>query len=538
MDYNIWSDESLKTEYKDIVFSLNRRDLNFSEAYIILNRVNALVDRAPCLSFKVLIDALKDTLTNKKYLKQKQAYFLYKNAAISLILIILNNKDKEIMQDALQALLFVMYTTKGTQYKAASEALGSLPLKFNNPVIKESDMDNISFITWDSFFKKYGQCLMSECFKKGRSIVMPVNSSEDIMVVKIASDLESAKLLGIEAAWMNFFLKREISFKINFQIPNPIKVKNNYLFQITVPDIFKGTDHGGEDKKYYGICFTVNKNYFYYINGHNGDNGLNLFDFSKSLSENSWLLGKLASLGIVHTSPIPLFHNRVSKNRRRDGGLYEWPRGGRLDKWLESSKYPNFGLTGVRDFEHFAGIDDLKKKIYFYVGTHILSLVLVAGSYFRFKEDADIVCTYISRTCDVRHLFEKKVIKKIILEIFLNYYNGFTGKIFKGIIPLDLDLFADRLISEMGCDKYMEEVFRVVDQDQMSQGEFFSFLSQRGMNQVNIDKTIKGKEEIVLISGPHLGGFNQKISIPELTDFISAVSALCISGKYLNSKTV
>ena len=529
MNFSTCNDEN---EYRNIVFSLNSSDLNFSEAYITINRLNALLDSTPDVSSKVLIDALKYFLTDKKHLKQKQSYFLYKNTADSLILIILNNKNKDIMQKALQALLFVMRTTKGMQYKAASEALGSLPLKFYPLTIKQPDMDNICFITWDSFFKRYGQCSIGECFKKGRSIVMPVCSSEDVMVVKLASGFESAKLLGVEAAWMNLFLERKIGFKVNFQIPKPIKIENNYLFQITIPDIFKETDSKEPDEKYYGICFTVNKNYFYYINGHNADSGLSLSEFSKSLYENAWLLGKLASLGIIHTSPIPLFHNRVSKKRRVDGGLYEWPRGGRLDKWLESSKYPNFGLTGIRDFEHFAGINDLKKGVYFYVGTHILSLVLVAGSYFRFKQHTDTDCTDRNNIYDVRYLFEKRVIKKMILELFLNYYNGFTDKIFEGIIPLDLDWFADRLISEMGCDNYMKEIFRIVDQTEMTQKEFSNFLFQRGMNPIEINQITKGREEIVLMSGPHLGGFNQKISIPELTDFISAVSALCISGRY------
>ena len=42
----------------------------------------------------------------------------------------------------------------------------------------------------------------------------------------------------------------------------------------------------------------------------------------------------------------------------------------------------------------------------------------------------------------------------------------------------------------------------------------------------------KGKRDITLLTGPHLGGFNDRISLPELIRFIETMAALCISGKY------
>ncbi|MFH2047800.1 MAG: hypothetical protein ABIK92_21955 [Pseudomonadota bacterium] len=45
-------------------------------------------------------------------------------------------------------------------------------------------------------------------------------------------------------------------------------------------------------------------------------------------------------------------------------------------------------------------------------------------------------------------------------------------------------------------------------------------------------------ETISAKTGPHLGGFNQRISVPELIQCIGAVSAYCIGGGYLAKKVL
>ncbi len=46
----------------------------------------------------------------------------------------------------------------------------------------------------------------------------------------------------------------------------------------------------------------------------------------------------------------------------------------------------------------------------------------------------------------------------------------------------------------------------------------------------------KGVADIVIYSGPHLGGFNDTISLPELIESVSAMSALCIVGRFWKEK--
>lgn len=256
-------------------------------------------------------------------------------------------------------------------------------------------------------------------------------------------------------------------------------------------------------------------------------------NLQRSCSGNAWLLGRLTSLGIVHSAPIPLFHNQVQRQRRRDHGLYEWFRAGRLHAWLDSCSYPNLGLTGIRDFEHFITFKGLNSKLYRYIGTHLLSLFLIAGSYFRNKDRDRVGLDNTGEPVDARDLFDKYFFKELIRVIFLSYYHGFVEKQFRGEIPVGLDELTIRMIEEMGVDRHMEEMLRIADQKEMTDEEFRDFLGKKGYSRGQIKAIKKGIEDIAIFSGPHLGEFNHGISLPELIESVGTMSALCIVGRYL-----
>jgi hypothetical protein len=41
----------------------------------------------------------------------------------------------------------------------------------------------------------------------------------------------------------------------------------------------------------------------------------------------------------------------------------------------------------------------------------------------------------------------------------------------------------------------------------------------------------KGIKDIVVLTGPHLGTFNERISLPELVESVETMAALCITGR-------
>jgi hypothetical protein len=92
------------------------------------------------------------------------------------------------------------------------------------------------------------------------------------------------------------------------------------------------------------------------------------------------------------------------------------------------------------------------------------------------------------------------------------------------------------LIDEMGVDRYMEEILRVAEQIAMTDAAFYDFLADRGFSEEQIEKFEKGRADIPILTGPHLGGFNQTISVPELIEFTGATSALCVADRYFRMK--
>ena len=101
-------------------------------------------------------------------------------------------------------------------------------------------------------------------------------------------------------------------------------------------------------------------------------------------------------------------------------------------------------------------------------------------------------------------------------------------------LPLDMVSLADRMIDEMGVDRHMEEILRVADQMHMSDADFDAFLEVRGFTRDHRRNLVRGEGDITLLTGPHLGNFNDTISLPELTLATETISALCMAGRYWN----
>ena len=238
------------------------------------------------------------------------------------------------------------------------------------------------------------------------------------------------------------------------------------------------------------------------------------------------------SAGVCHEAPIPLFHNRVQGHRRDDAGRYLWDHGGRLDQWLSSCRHPNFGLSGLRDFEHFAPWGQADGCRHHRIGDHLLSLVLVCGAWFRSRAPHRVGTDRQGRPVDTRHLFDRTAMGRLIPEMAAAYTAGFAGSGGYTPHPRDTAPLVDRLVDEMGCDRYMAEILRVTDQAQLSTGAFRRLLVARGMSAGDAADCVKGAADIRIMSGPHLGPFNGAISVPELIDFLAATASLAILDRY------
>lgn len=509
--------------------TLTDKAYDFTAKFLAVNYLQSLTESHPDVINTDTIAVLEKLLIDYEFRHQTQAYFMYKEVANTLCSIIVHSDA--LAGHAFNSLKTLLGMTNGHPHRATAEALGSLPFSIEGPEIREPAREGIPCITWHELIEETGLSVTSSPMFIGRSLVAGVKPEGKLFVVKLVRSDESLDSLVREAAWMEYLSDKTHFFPVRFNIPRAITVRGGYAFRLGGIPVSEPEDIGLH-KENYAICFVADDDYFSYPNDDREEKRLGNEEFSEVILRNAWILGKLTSLGIVHAAPIPLFHNRVQRQRRRDGGLYEWPRAGRLDRWLESCLYPNLGLTGVRDFEHLESFTGKSRNLYRHIGSHMLSLLLIAGSFFRYKDRTRVGLDEDGRPVDARDLFDMEFLKALIFEIFRNYYNGFTGDHFEGAFPTDLEAFSSRMIDEMGVDHHMEEILRVADQNEMTDDELKAFLERRGFSGEKISSLQKGEQDIIIYSGPHLGAFNNRISLPEMIELVGTMSSLCIAGRY------
>ncbi len=502
---------------------------DFEAKFMAVHSLQSLAERHPEIININTLSTLEKVLLDSEFKHQTQAYFMYKEVANTLCSVVIHSAN--LSGKALETLKKLLGYTNGHPHRATAEALGALPFSIIGPKIKSRLPKHIPCVSWEAFFKSAGNGFSEDVQFIGRSLVTKRAVDGRLLVIKLVRSNESFENLFMETQWMKVIEASNHCFPVRFNVPEPLQVKGSFLFSLeNLPqDVPRNLEI---HYKKYAICFRVDQDYFFYPNDIRPENQLDFKAFEDVILRNAWLLGRLASDGIVHSAPVPLFHNRVQQGRRRDQGLYEWPRAGRLDRWLESCLYPNLGVTGVRDFEHFFSFNGKSKALYRYMGVHLMSLLLVCGSYFRNRDPGRVGFDSNGNSVDARDLFDRNFLKNIIEKTFYSYYCGFTSRKYSGEIPIDLDFLTVRIIEEMGVDRHMEEILRIGDQNQMMESEFRDFLRQRGFSRHKIKSIRKGEKEIVFFSGPHLGEFNRQISLPELIEAVGTMASLCIAGRY------
>lgn len=520
---------------KEISVRLLSKGLDALTTYLELRELYALVEDYPSQFCDETVSALNRKLSETYIAAARLQYLTYRETARVMASIILSTQDRHLAERFIKTLKQIIYRSSGSQRRGVAEVLGSLPLVMCGPEINNGHGMDIPTVKWYDLSQQYGLLVLPETARgiAGRSILFHMDDTS-VFVIKLASDRVSVPFMRNEAWWMNYLQSKSGLFEKRFNIPKPVKIKDDYVFRLKdLPKSFQSQMEVPAET-YYAFAYRAHRDYFAYPNDHRQDQRLEADDYREVMFRNAWLLGRLAAQGIIHTAPIPLFHNRVQRNRRPDSGLYEWQKGGRLDRWLTSCRYPNFGVSGLRDFEHFISFKNSGLELYKKIGTHILSLILVVCSYFRNMDPDRVGRDEQGKPADARDLFDEPFLKELIQGVFSHYYHGFSGVPLKGDMPLDFGRLISRMIQEMGVDRHMDEWVRIADQRVMSARAFEEFLKHHQLSNKDVAQIEKGKEDLAIVTGPHLGEFGREISIPELTEFLEVASATCVLGKYIN----
>lgn len=519
-----------------------RRD--FTTTYMRVASLQYIICQQPEIIRERTVSALCRVLEGTEHLRQRQVFFLFKKAADTLAAIVSEPTPDNTAANACRALSRLLSTHTGHPFRAVAEAMGGLPLAAScpDPYFFQDDPPRVRVVSDLTTLTQAP--LPKNTIRAGRSLIMGDSRKPEYrIVIKFARPGQPLSELAAEVCWMQYLARLSLPAGERLVLPEPLSDEGAPVLRITdktldmegLPDI---------DRHRHAICFRVHRTYFSYPNHPRNSGGpgetkgamISKTACRRILSRNARLLGLLAARGIVHTAPIPLFHNRVQRHRREDRGLYEWRRGGRLDQWLGSCRYPNISRSGIRDFEHFIAFDGPARRLYGHIGSHVFSLILVAGSYCRNHDAARVGTDARGEPVDARDLFDPAWLKQVLLDVFNSYYEGFTGRSHAAGHPCDMEGLCRRLIEEMGVDRHMEEILRTAEQQAMTRDEFEAFLAARGFSPQAIAVLDKGRQDIQILTGPHLGGFNQRISVPELTEYTAALAALCIMDRYLSQR--
>ncbi|WP_020585894.1 SidJ-related pseudokinase [Desulfobacter curvatus] len=519
MSHNPPSNARIREEH----LLINHR-LSLSAAYMGIQYIGRHAADCPFTVTQHTLDALFSVFETARFKKAKQAFFLYHEAACTLV-DMGRSMENDITRTIVPKLVSLLMKSSGNQLRALSQAVGRLadnrPTQ-NIPFVPNNIMPlDIDFACLAEKITTTGERLSPDRQQwtwKGRSLIVRA-AAKILAVIKFATTKDNIREIHQEAVWMDWFSKNTLDS--DNHIPKPVCIQGRYLFNIT-----NELPQGGPETLYGSVCivFIPCPGYYEYPNLKGAD----WEQIKSSFFKSALALGKLSSQGLFHTALIPLFHNRVQQDRRNDNGRYLWEHAGRLDQWLDSSRFPNFAASGLRDFEHMA-CQAKPLDLEHYTGEYLLSFILVAGSCFRNKaphrRGTDDTCPYV----DTRDLFCPDLFEVLLTGVCEHYFKGLTNSETFNPALLNIPALIENLIEKMGLDEHMQETLRVQDQLAMDDEQFQNFLTDRGVTSI----PVKGEEEIILFTGPHLGGFNQSISIPELIDFLFKFSAFCVAACFL-----
>ncbi|MCG8471388.1 MAG: SidJ-related pseudokinase [Desulfobacterales bacterium] len=466
------------------------------------------------------VNLLLSTLKDPRFESRKTALFFYGRLAKILTQSAqCLGPEHPISGQALVGLRQAIAPSTGHRHLALCAAAGLLAPK-TSPFSAPENPETPTKVSVTQLLDLAHMPKKSEPTLNGRSLCF--NHQDKTLVIKAARQGENPAGLAQEWHWMRALNQHGASTHIG-HIPQGLGSPLVHL-----------TDNGLPIPTPIATCFVTIPSYYRYPNEPTAP--METPDAIQSLKQAARAFGYLAGKGLCHTAAVPLFHNRVQANRREDQGIYLWQKGGRLDRWLESCRYPNFGESGLRDFEHMKRAPEMiTGELYQTMGDQILSLLLVAGSHFRSLGGPSAFPPFApEKRDDFRPLFQKRELAIMLRGIMDGYHEGFTGD--SKACPLDTfheEKLAALMVEEMGQDLYMEEVLRARDQKNMDSRAFIDFLTSRGLNHQKALAFTQGNEDIHLHTGPHLGRFNRKISCPEILEFTATLASTTIIDGFL-----
>ncbi|MCJ7603610.1 MAG: hypothetical protein MUO63_19180, partial [Desulfobulbaceae bacterium] len=190
---------------KQILFeeqTLNSRHAEFPARYIAACNLHALARSQPRSITVDNIINLEKLMHDPHVLRQRQSFFLFREAARTMTAIVMSNCPG-LTNHALATLKRLLRSATGNSHRAASEAVGSLPVTINQRFqLKTYEQHMIPSLSVQEIAEKCGGISLGKAFFTGRSLTLPCTLGKRILVVKLARRNDSLENLFTETFWM------------------------------------------------------------------------------------------------------------------------------------------------------------------------------------------------------------------------------------------------------------------------------------------------------------------------------------------------
>ncbi|MEE4608051.1 MAG: hypothetical protein V2L15_04120, partial [Desulfobacteraceae bacterium] len=247
---------------------------------------------------------------------KRQDLFLARKAA-EVLVGFTGVQRRDLSQGAWSALMDTLAVTRGLAHRGTAETLGSLPcLDAAGAPLPAPASGGGAPVAWAKIVERAGLDPSGALQRQGRSLVAGNGNGGRPLVVKMARADQDPEELAREAAWMEALAGQGSRFGCRFEIPEPLRFDGGHLVRpSSLPN--PAPDPSALHPEGWAIAYLAPADYFVYPNDPLSGRLPVPEAFLEIMARAALLFGALAAAGIVHEAPIPLFHNRVQRHRRR-----------------------------------------------------------------------------------------------------------------------------------------------------------------------------------------------------------------------------
>jgi len=266
--------------------------------------------------------------------------------------------------------------------------------------------------------------------RMGRTLIAPINRG--FLALKMCVNPGDESRLLHEICMQEYLKKLPGLQGLSVESTLPCPLKGIYRIR----EIPRHLREGICAAEPHAIGYIAGREYFAYVN----EPQHSIQVMRRSLLVCARDLARLTGMGLIHASLMPLYHRRGDGSEEDDGYCWQRKVAGRLEKWLESCRYPNLRLSGLADYEHLEVHQDIQpQRLQSHIGRHLFSLSLLLASYL--KNSGQL---------------EENTLKSILEECFIQYYSTLARDPPGLDEAVDWDLLAGQMVEEMGSNKYSD----------------------------------------------------------------------------------